>query len=198
MQQVKYRIFAWIWIAWGQVSCEIKPAWQFLGSNIWSGNLSTAFRAGKRRNARWLHRCLCRRYTRCGLNCCSTGYLRFNHPGIRRNWNCWWWIRSNTCAQNNDGKGKNKYATAYQFYGCFDSVLTVLHTSHYTLSRRGVAQLAAHRVWDAGAGGSSPPTPTVFFEYEHSPSNSDTNIQCRRVIIPNYKGISCGLTFSNL
>jgi hypothetical protein len=25
---------------------------------------------------------------------------------------------------------------------------------------RGVAQLAAHRVWDAGAGGSSPPTPT--------------------------------------
>jgi hypothetical protein len=26
---------------------------------------------------------------------------------------------------------------------------------------RGVAQLAAHRVWDAGVGGSSPPTPTI-------------------------------------
>ena len=28
---------------------------------------------------------------------------------------------------------------------------------------RGVAQLAAHRVWDAGVGGSSPPTPTLGF-----------------------------------
>ena len=34
--------------------------------------------------------------------------------------------------------------------------------SDYTLSCRGVAQLVAHRVWDAGAGGSSPPTPTLF------------------------------------
>jgi hypothetical protein len=31
---------------------------------------------------------------------------------------------------------------------------------------RGVAQLAAHRVWDAGVGGSSPPTPTVFLRSE--------------------------------
>ena len=34
--------------------------------------------------------------------------------------------------------------------------------SDYTLTCRGVAQLAAHRVWDAGVGGSSPPTPTFF------------------------------------
>ena len=34
--------------------------------------------------------------------------------------------------------------------------------SDYTLTCRGVAQLAAHRVWDAGAGGSSPPTPTFL------------------------------------
>ena len=30
----------------------------------------------------------------------------------------------------------------------------------YSRRYRGVAQLAAHRVWDAGVGGSSPPTPT--------------------------------------
>ena len=29
-------------------------------------------------------------------------------------------------------------------------------------TRRGVAQLEAHRVWDAGVGGSSPPTPTIL------------------------------------
>ncbi len=39
-------------------------------------------------------------------------------------------------------------------------VLTVEHTSNYTRACRGVAQLVAHRVWDAGVGGSSPPTPT--------------------------------------
>jgi hypothetical protein len=38
--------------------------------------------------------------------------------------------------------------------------LTFQPSSDYTLEVRGVAQLAAHRVWDAGAGGSSPPTPT--------------------------------------
>ncbi len=40
--------------------------------------------------------------------------------------------------------------------------LTFFASSHYTLCARGVAQLAAHRVWDAGVGGSSPPTPTEF------------------------------------
>jgi hypothetical protein len=38
--------------------------------------------------------------------------------------------------------------------------LTGVKQSDYTLSSRGVAQLVAHRVWDAGVGGSSPPTPT--------------------------------------
>ena len=41
--------------------------------------------------------------------------------------------------------------------------LTVIVASDYTLRVRGVAQLAAHRVWDAGAGGSSPPTPTALY-----------------------------------
>jgi hypothetical protein len=41
--------------------------------------------------------------------------------------------------------------------------LTGTVQSDYTLTCRGVAQLAAHRVWDAGVGGSSPPTPTVSF-----------------------------------
>jgi hypothetical protein len=40
------------------------------------------------------------------------------------------------------------------------SRLTVGHSTHYTRHVRGVAQLAAHRVWDAGAVGSSPTTPT--------------------------------------
>ena len=40
--------------------------------------------------------------------------------------------------------------------------LTVIVASDYTLRVRGVAQLAAHRVWDAGVGGSSPPTPTTL------------------------------------
>ena len=42
-----------------------------------------------------------------------------------------------------------------------DARLTGEAHSDYTLTCRGVAQLAAHRVWDAGAGGSSPPTPTI-------------------------------------
>src|SRR3972149_5078791 len=33
---------------------------------------------------------------------------------------------------------------------------------NYTRPHRGVAQLVAHRVWDAGVGGSSPPTPTAI------------------------------------
>jgi hypothetical protein len=40
------------------------------------------------------------------------------------------------------------------------NLLAIFQPSHYTRLARGVAQLAAHRVWDAGAGGSSPPTPT--------------------------------------
>ena len=40
--------------------------------------------------------------------------------------------------------------------------LTFRTATDYTLEVRGVAQLAAHRVWDAGAGGSSPPTPTKY------------------------------------
>ena len=60
------------------------------------------------------------------------------------------------------------------------SSLTVEGLSDYTLSCRGVAQLVAHCVWDAGVGGSSPPTPTWFpFHYceesmkvfDSSPSN---------------------------
>ena len=43
-----------------------------------------------------------------------------------------------------------------------DACLTGEAHSDYTLTCRGVAQLAAHRVWDAGAGGSSPPTPTFL------------------------------------
>ena len=53
--------------------------------------------------------------------------------------------------------------------------LTGVDSSDYTLCVRGVAQLAAHRVWDAGAGGSSPPTPTnhlilLAFANHHSGS----------------------------
>ena len=40
--------------------------------------------------------------------------------------------------------------------------LTVVHPTHYTRPVRGVAQLAAHRVWDAGVVGSSPTTPTSW------------------------------------
>ncbi len=40
------------------------------------------------------------------------------------------------------------------------NLLAIFQPSHYTRLARGVAQLAAHRVWDAGVGGSSPPTPT--------------------------------------
>ncbi len=40
------------------------------------------------------------------------------------------------------------------------SCLTVVHPPHYTRPVRGVAQLAAHCVWDAGVVGSSPTTPT--------------------------------------
>jgi hypothetical protein len=42
------------------------------------------------------------------------------------------------------------------------NLLAIFQPSHYTRLARGVAQLAAHRVWDAGAGGSSPPTPTTY------------------------------------
>ena len=86
----------------------------------------------------------------------------------------------------------NKYVTTYQKKGYFRSVLTFINSSRLYSNRRGVAQLAAHRVWDAGVGGSSPPTPTIFFDYDLFPSNSGTNIQYQRVIIPNYQGNSCG------
>ncbi|EKD89365.1 MAG: hypothetical protein ACD_34C00096G0006, partial [uncultured bacterium] len=41
--------------------------------------------------------------------------------------------------------------------------MTFRAATDYTLEVRGVAQLAAHRVWDAGVGGSSPPTPTIYY-----------------------------------
>lgn len=53
----------------------------------------------------------------------------------------------------NDGDGFSVMADKFS--------LTFRDASDYTLEVRGVAQLAAHRVWDAGAGGSSPPTPTI-------------------------------------
>ena len=40
--------------------------------------------------------------------------------------------------------------------------LLFCHNRIILLNLRGVAQLAAHCVWDAGVGGSSPPTPTVL------------------------------------
>jgi hypothetical protein len=39
-------------------------------------------------------------------------------------------------------------------------LLTAIRYPHYTHDTRGVAQLVAHRVWDAGVSGSSPLTPT--------------------------------------
>ena len=46
--------------------------------------------------------------------------------------------------------------------------LTIVGYPHYTLSRRGVAQMEARCVWDAEVGGSSPPTPTEE-KYDHFP-----------------------------
>ena len=40
------------------------------------------------------------------------------------------------------------------------NLLAIFQSWHYTRLSRGVAQLAARRVWDAEVGGSSPPTPT--------------------------------------
>ena len=65
--------------------------------------------------------------------------------------------------------------TANPRYACYDgrgiaretlfdylSPILLAHPGkpHYTHDNRGVAQLVAHRVWDAGVGGSSPLTPT--------------------------------------
>ena|GEM_PF-4371674 len=40
-------------------------------------------------------------------------------------------------------------------------MLDVVPTIRYTSARRGVAQLVAHSVWDAGVVGSNPITPTT-------------------------------------
>ncbi len=54
--------------------------------------------------------------------------------------------------------------------------MTVVLQTDYTRACRGVAQLVAHRVWDAGVGGSSPPTPTYHFRYQNNMSIKSSKV----------------------